>query len=470
MRELRKQALESHKKSSRKSQNKESQIASLHASAAGTPTGSRQASRLNTPAMSRVGSRVGSANGSEGDDSSEDGSVRSELYDNPADQMSPDEAATWETILKDRIQEITDWKRSSVGGREQALQQYVRILQHRYAAEEIEGQEQDLLVSFLRSIKQAASEKEVELALKALELTSMTSGLETMFEDCGPRLKRTIEEEGPSVQIKAQAIHAYATLAFCSGLTDESLIELLDFYLDIVATDGESIEAENKPEPVIAALEAYSLLASFVEDLSEDSADHVDTLIDQLDSTYPAVQVASAEAIALLYEKSWTEATSDEDISQIPQASISYGQDSKDALIRRYDASYRYNELISKLSEEASSNTKAKRKDMKAARSSFRYILSSLQNPAYGPMYSTALQAEKESNGTGRSESGRHVGSKYKIKVSGSQSMVIDKWYYYVQVKALRECLQGGFISPHYYQNPMVSSLMPSLGSGWKGR
>ena len=72
----------------------------------------------------------------------------------------------WKSDLTDRIEEIVDRKRSSVQGRETTLGAYVRILTSHYAEEEIKGKENDLVASFLKSIKSETSEKETILAMK----------------------------------------------------------------------------------------------------------------------------------------------------------------------------------------------------------------------------------------------------------------------------------------------------------------
>ena len=72
----------------------------------------------------------------------------------------------WRSDLSDRIEEITDRKRSSVQGREKALTTYVYMLRSHYAKEEIKGKETGLVTSFLKSIKEETSEAETAIAMK----------------------------------------------------------------------------------------------------------------------------------------------------------------------------------------------------------------------------------------------------------------------------------------------------------------
>ena len=72
----------------------------------------------------------------------------------------------WKQELGDRIEEITDRKRSSVQGRESSLAQYVHFLISHYAFEEIESKTSELFPALLKSIKVGSSEKEICLALR----------------------------------------------------------------------------------------------------------------------------------------------------------------------------------------------------------------------------------------------------------------------------------------------------------------
>ena len=76
----------------------------------------------------------------------------------------------WKSDLSDRVEEITDRKRSSVQGREKALATFVHILRSRYAEEEIRGKETGLVTSFLKSIKAETSELETAMAMKGMSV------------------------------------------------------------------------------------------------------------------------------------------------------------------------------------------------------------------------------------------------------------------------------------------------------------
>jgi hypothetical protein len=75
----------------------------------------------------------------------------------------------WKTELADKIEEITDRKRSSGQGREASFSSYIRILTAVYASEAIHGKHMELVASFLKSIKAETSEKETVLAMKGMK-------------------------------------------------------------------------------------------------------------------------------------------------------------------------------------------------------------------------------------------------------------------------------------------------------------
>ena len=72
----------------------------------------------------------------------------------------------WRSELVDRIEEILARKGSTVQGREKCYKTYIHILTAQYAEEEIRGKEAELVVAFLKSIKEEKSENETMFAIK----------------------------------------------------------------------------------------------------------------------------------------------------------------------------------------------------------------------------------------------------------------------------------------------------------------
>ena len=79
----------------------------------------------------------------------------------------------WRPELADRMEEILARKGSTVQGREKCYKTYVHILTSQYVEEEIRGKEAELVVAFLKSIKEEKSEKETILAMKGAAITSL---------------------------------------------------------------------------------------------------------------------------------------------------------------------------------------------------------------------------------------------------------------------------------------------------------
>ena len=79
----------------------------------------------------------------------------------------------WRPELADRMEEILARKGSTVQGREKCYKVYIHILTLQYAEEEIRGKEAELVVAFLKSIKEEKTEKETILALKGTSMTSL---------------------------------------------------------------------------------------------------------------------------------------------------------------------------------------------------------------------------------------------------------------------------------------------------------
>jgi len=72
----------------------------------------------------------------------------------------------WQAELADRIEEILARKGSTVQGREKCYKTYVHLLTAQYCEDDIRGKEAELVVAFLKSIKEEKSERETILALK----------------------------------------------------------------------------------------------------------------------------------------------------------------------------------------------------------------------------------------------------------------------------------------------------------------
>ncbi|KAH0542046.1 hypothetical protein FGG08_003511 [Glutinoglossum americanum] len=432
MTDLRRRALESGKTVSRKAQSKQSSRAS-----------SRADSRVNSRNVSRHGSDEEDGNASDGTTWSIN-SVDEVLALEDADL--PGTASDWQEELSDRIDQILDRKRSNIAGREESLSAYVRILTVKYAAEELHGKSEELVGAFLKSIKAESSEKETVLALKAI-----TAPSETIYDLIDGPLKRTINDSESSVA-KNTAIHALGCATFYGGASLEETQEVMDFLLEIVESDGNSVNSGDDSVVVTAALEEWGFLATLLEDMEDTTEAAMEAFVEQLDSSEPSVQIASGENIALLYEKSYTEAEDDDEIESEDDEDPE-DESSRDGpkMIKRYEPYRRIDKLRHTLSDLASiSSRRLSKKDRKCLHTNFSDILNSVENPTRGPRYQNAVNQE----------TGKRYGSRLTIRIHRTGVMKIDKWWKLHRLQALRRILAGGFVT-HYEKNEVIFDSLP---------
>jgi len=351
-----------------------------------------------------------------------------------------DVEGTWQDILGDRMEEIIDRKRSSEQGREKALAQYNYLLMAHYANDEVEGKLSELIPALLKSVKSDSSEKEASLALRAIALTLITSPSETLYDALEQTFKRiyTVSEYN---SVKAGAIHALAAAAIYGGAGDGEIESIMDSFIEIIESDGTSIEAEDSGEVVAAAAEAWGFLATYVDDLSETTEVAMEAFVEQLESTDAAVQIAVGENIALCYEKSYTPIESDEEGYAIE----------KDTLVKRYDVYRQQDQLehtLRHLSKESARYIA--KKDRKSLHQAFADILHSVEKPTLGPRYSEALHKD----------TGKPLGSRMTIRIHKGGNVTINKWWKLHRLQGLRRILGGGFVR-HYMDNEVVFETLP---------
>ena len=355
----------------------------------------------------------------------------------------------WRLDLNERMEEIIDRKRSSIQGREKSLATYIHILTSQYAEDEVNGRESDLVAAFLKSIKTESSDKETVLALKALGVTLITSPSDLIYDAASSAVKRTISDSA-SMASKTAAIHTLGVCTFYGGATDEEILDNMAFLLEIIASDGDFISAQDEALPVTAALEEWGFLATLVSDLSSDVEEALATFTDQLSSAYPVVQIAAGENIALIYEKFYSFIEADDSSN----SDSSDGEPDTDATISKLSnaspAFRNTDDLISNLETLASLSThRLSKKDKKSIRTNFSDILNSVQNPNCGPRFQNAENIH-----------GKKFGSRMVVRINQDGVMRIDKWWKLHRLQGLRRILQGGFVN-HYESNSVVFESLP---------
>ena len=244
--------------------------------------------------------------------------------------------------------------------------------------------------------------------------------------------------DAQSGEVKVAAIHTISVAAFYGGASADETEEVMSLLLEIIESDGTSVEAEDDADVVTASLEAWGFLATQLDDMEDSSEEVVETLLEQLDSSHTNVQIAAGENIALLYEMSCTELEADED----PQdADVDIDPDTYQVdgpkMIRRYAVYGREHMLVQKLSELSNISTKRlSKKDRRTMHSSFPDIVKTVEHPSHGTKV-------------------------LRVGVGGNV-MHIKTWEQLQRFKALKRVLQSGFVI-HYTENEAVFETIPLI-------
>jgi hypothetical protein len=347
----------------------------------------------------------------------------------------PEPGNTWQDDLGDVIQRIVDRKKSSYQGREEAFAMYVAILSAKYAREEIVMKKDEIVDSCLRSVKSGRTEKESLLAAKALGLTLITDPTEEIYDKASQTFKGIISDH-ESLPLKCQVIHQLGAVAFYGGATTAETEGIMEFFLEIVESDGHNLGAGDDAGVVTAALEEWGFLCTQLEDAEDVTKSSIDALVEQLNSSEVSVQVAAGENIALLFEKSHTEAEDDE---------LDDPNEAGKRWVQRYQPYPRVEALKETLVGLSSGARRyLSKRNKKTQRSAFGDILRSIEDPLKGPRYSEAL----DKNGAAR-------GSRMTVRVHQMGVLRVDKWWKLVRLQHLRRLLGGGFLT-HWVENPVI--------------
>ena len=228
------------------------------------------------------------------------------------------------------------------------------------------------------------------------------------------------------------------------------MVEVLSFLLEIASSDGAFVDATDDADTVVAALQEYGFLVTYIEDLEAESEDAAATFVDQLDSDNVYVQIAAGENLALLYEKSYTPVEEDDTLSDLDETedNSSSGDDSRNSngpkLIKRYNAYHNTSEVLEKVQSLASlSSRKLNKHEKKKLHQSFASIQITVENPRLG------LQTNSASRMT--------------VRIHREGEMKVDEWWKLMRLNALRRLLQGGFVNHYFEGNKQVLDTLPLI-------
>lgn len=282
----------------------------------------------------------------------------------------------------------------------------------------------------------------------AIALTIITVPSDSVYDGVFQTIKHTYtDSEYPSV--KAVAIHALAASAIFGGASDSEIEEIMDDLLEIIESDGSSVEAADNGDVVAAACEAWGFLATSIDDVEDRTETAMDAFVEQLESSDTSVQIAAGENIALLFEKSYTERETDD--GPASDEEDEEGEPIDSSYVKRYEVYRQKSQLEHTLSQLATeSSRRIAKKDRKTLHVNFADILNTVEHPSRGPRYQKAIDQE----------TGRRYGSRMTVRIHKTGSMKIDRWWKLHRLQALRRVLGGGFVV-HYEHNEVVFDSLP---------
>lgn len=432
---------------------------------------SRKAAANEYSAGSKATSRVASPNGSSRPSSRNPSRITSENEDTDLDSLldfTDDEANNefWEHEFSDVITNIVDRKRSSVQGREEAYTAFGRLSKFHYVHDELYGRVGELTAAFCKSIKQESSVRETTLALRALELLALSGNDNTVYENVEPVLTRAIRDSSSNL-VKSSAIRCLGSCAVFAGAGEDGMLDQMNFFIDIVASYGESIGASHDTDCTEAALSEWGHLATHIWDLAAESEEAIEIFAEQLGGNDTGVQIAAGENIALLYEKSFSpranfgEDSSEEDEDDEAEEDEKNDEDEAEEallnyegprLVQRYEPYHDTPEVLNLLKSLATAHSKKiSKKDKKSLHMNFISIYTSVEDARRGPMYNTAINYNTN----------RHFGSKTRVKIGRDGVVVIDRWWKWIRLNKLRRLLLGGFYVHFNEGNQTVLDSLP---------
>lgn len=291
------------------------------------------------------------------------------------------------------------------------------------------------------------------LGLAAIALTIITTPSESAYDGIFRTIK-TAYIDSEHIPVKVAAIHTLGAAAIYGGAADSEVQDIMDGFLEIIESDGESVGAGDSGEVVAAACEEWGFLATSLDDVEDIAEIAADAFVEQLESSDTSVLVAAGENIALLYEKSYRERRVDDPFPEAREPHFE-GEDERSdidlTMVKSYDVYGQKHQLEHTLSQLANESTKRiTKRDRKELHMNFTDILHTVENPHHGPRYGTALKKKSQQS----------YGSRMAIQLNKSGSMKIDKWWKLHRLQALRRILGGGF-AMHYEKNEVVFDSLP---------
>jgi hypothetical protein len=455
---LRRQALESRKAhESTKTMSRKAKArleASTVASPGISPAGSRSSSRA-----ARLGSHPNSAHGSV--DGSHASPSPPRLFQSSEGSEDEDDEDDEEELIKGLSKLVDtinnrDFAKASSEGRATHLKTLANSLAANYYGDD-DRQMAKIIPTLLKCASDGTDAPTTIPAVRSLAIILVTvrnpSG--DLYAEVRDHLKACVEDSSSS-QGQAAAIGALACAAYFGAASLEEIEEILDYYLEIVATDGKAVDAADNAEVVTAAIQYWSFLSTFLEVDVDKFNDALTTFVDQLDSTSPEVLVAAGQAIALIYEKEYVPNVGD--VNDIKDGTVDEDEEMRiKPAFRRSNWAHAHlihsrddRALKAKLEDLAKARMRhAKRETQKLLHATFRDIGSAVNMPWRGPAF--GFPREEIALGGPRATVG--------YGPRGGDRVPVERWWQQLRIEAVRALLKSG-TREHYLRNPAVGEIL----------
>ncbi|KAJ6440489.1 armadillo-type fold domain-containing protein [Purpureocillium lavendulum] len=420
-------------------------IKSGRASGALTPQGaSPAASLLTSPSTSAAQSRVTSDvsdNDDEGDFEFDDMASSTHSGGSGVDIVLGAGGGWFD--VQSLIDGLQDKKRNNTEMREQYLQSFLTVIRTRYSAEThiwLDKPAHDLVEILLRDANRGVTARERLLSLQAYcLLLAIVENLD-VFEGGSRALKQILTDDDDE-ECQVWAIYALCMSVLYGGGMEESALEMMEYMVEIVDSDGESVDAHDNAAVVCAAMQGWAFIASHVDDYSELADTAMDAFVEQLDSTDIEIQSHAGNCIALIYESS---------------------RNHEDETGQPFQLPYDPQRLANKLNELAKMSAKSvSRKSRRDLRQSLLSVVTSLQR-GVGPYYSTALYIPEKDTfvpSSLRTDDGRaEYGYRCKLRL-GKNSARIETWSLFSRAEMMKILFRGA-LQHHIFVNTVVTECL----------
>jgi hypothetical protein len=348
---------------------------------------------------------------------------------------------------------MEDRRHNRVAAREKLVEAFLFDLQHRcYVGAGMEPSEgaASLSQKLLRFACRADTTRERVLSLQAFAATVLVWPTVPFLDDASAKLKDLVtddEDEG----VKRHAIFALAAIFSNPEASDHDMSGILEYFTEIVQSDGTSVDAPDSSGVVTAAAQSWAFVAAHMDSFEESISPALEAFLGQLDSSSPDVQSMASRCIAFIFEESRFRETATGTSYRLPVSE---------------------DDILSRLTATLASN----RRHIELRRM-LGYVITSIERHV-GPYYSTAehvpqhAQSRKAkrtakfvtatpvtSEGTAEEHGSRQYGLRKSVRISNTKVCTVNTWELDFKLEMLHDVLGAGYIY-HIAHNNMVSDRL----------